>query len=124
MRKTVQQQIILKTLKLIDKHPTVDELYLEIQKEHPVISKATIYRNIKRLTGTGEVKRIPGDAARYDISAGCHSHFICEMCGVVMDVAHEVDRECDTEALEANGYDINRREFYLYGTCPGCKKKA
>ena len=124
MRKTVQQQIILKTLKLINKHPTVDELYLEIQKEHPIISKATIYRNIKRLTETGEVKQIPGDAARYDISADYHSHFICEMCGVVVDIAYEVDRECDTESLKANGYDINRQEFYLYGVCPECKKKA
>ena len=42
-RNTIQRQIILKAVKTAHTHPTVEEVYTQIHKNHLSISKATIY---------------------------------------------------------------------------------
>ena len=57
-RNTVQREIILKTLQKFDTHPTVEEVYLEVHKSHPTISKVTVYRNLRQLAEDGLVGRV------------------------------------------------------------------
>ena len=61
-RNTIQRAIVLEAVNNLHCHATADELYKEIIKKHPTISKATVYRNLNLLSEMGEIRRleIPG----------------------------------------------------------------
>ena len=61
-RNTIQRALVLEAVKTLHCHATADEVYEEIIKEHPTISKATVYRNLNLLSEMGEIRRleIPG----------------------------------------------------------------
>ena len=63
-RNTIQRSLVLEAVNKLQCHATADEVYAEISKDHPTISKATIYRNLNVLSELGEIRRleIPGSA--------------------------------------------------------------
>ena len=126
-RNTIQKQIVLETLKSFNTHPSVDELYSVINKKHPTISKATIYRNLNQLAQKGAILQIAlaNDVSRYDGCTDFHHHFICDSCGGVFDVY--IDSTDDSEGLFANiknkyGYTVDRSMTFFFGTCSKCAK--
>ena len=48
-RNTIQRQLVLSAVRQLQNHPTADEVYQEVQKNCPTISRATVYRNLKLL---------------------------------------------------------------------------
>ena len=52
-RNTIQCTLVLETVNKLPGHVTADEIYEAIAKEHPTISRATVYRNLNRLSQTG-----------------------------------------------------------------------
>jgi Fe2+ or Zn2+ uptake regulation protein len=127
-RNTVQKQIILDTLKSFNTHPSVDEIYSVIQKSHPSISKATIYRNMSQLAEKGVILQIAvaNDVSRYDGCTDFHHHFICEGCGGVFDVYQDQNTEVNHENLygfirDKYGYEVNRSMTSFFGNCAECK---
>jgi len=121
----VQQQVILDTLKSFNSHPTVDELYNEIQKKHPAISKTTIYRNLRNLSEGGRVSQVPivEDVTRYDGRIEPHSHFFCTKCSMIYDVdlssAGFISGASELVADEY-GHKVDRQEISLFGICSKC----
>ena len=87
-RNTIQRQLVLSAVRQLQNHPTADEVYQEVQKSCPAISRATVYRNLKLLAEEGEIRlrNISGSPERYDHICGNHYHLRCEQCGKVMDV--------------------------------------
>ena len=87
-RNTIQRAPVLEAVNALQCHATADEVYEAIKKEHPTVSKATVYRNLNLLSEMGEIRKmeIPGGADRFDHR--CHDH--CqgrgEQCGGVFDV--------------------------------------
>ena len=67
-RNTVQCTLVLNAVNELKNHPTADEVYNLIAKEHPSVSRATVYRNLNKLTEEGQLSRrvIPGGADRFD----------------------------------------------------------
>ena len=49
-RNTIQRSLVLEAVNRLHCHATADEVYEEIIKEHPTISKATVYRNLNLLS--------------------------------------------------------------------------
>ncbi|MDR1975606.1 MAG: transcriptional repressor [Campylobacteraceae bacterium] len=86
LKVTPQRMSILKILNRCT-HPSVDELYEEIQKDFPSISLATVYKNLNILKETGMVFEISTNAGkpRLDINIYPHAHIICKHCGSVED---------------------------------------
>ena len=87
-RNTIQRSLVLEAVNKLHCHATADEVYEEIIKEHPTISKATVYRNLNLLSDMGEIRRlvIPGSADRFDHITCNHCHVKCKACGRVFDV--------------------------------------
>ena len=52
-RNTIQRTLVLETVRKLRCHATADQIYEEITKEHPTISKATVYRNLSLLSEIG-----------------------------------------------------------------------
>ena len=41
-RNTIQRQLVLSAVRQLQNHPTADEVYQEVQKNCPTISRATV----------------------------------------------------------------------------------
>jgi len=125
-RNTVQRQIILETLKKHKIHPTVDELYVKIYENHPSISKATVYRNLRQLTKHGIIRQIslPDGLERYDGNAELHYHFNCKSCDVIVDIFIEPLAELNANVQKQYGVQVEEHDVVFSGLCLKCKTKG
>ena len=98
IRKTKQRDLILKTLRNTDTHPTADWIYEQVKKEMPNISLGTVYRNLGILKDLGEIIELNYGSkySRYDGNAENHYHFVCTECEKVTDIKGcPVDKELE-----------------------------
>ena len=72
-----QREVIKAFLYNTDKHPTADDVYVNIRKQYPNISLGTVYRNLTLLSDMGEIKRLRvGDGIdHFDADTSPHNHF-------------------------------------------------
>lgn len=100
-------------------HPTVDQIYMDLQKEVPTLSKTTIYNTLNTLVDADLVKLVNIDynEARYDAITDDHGHFKCDSCGDVFDFDLDFNL-FSTEGL--NGFKVNHKDVYFKGLCPDC----
>lgn len=123
-RNTIQRQLVLSSVKQLKNHPTADEVYQEVQKSCPTVSRATVYRNLKLLAEEGEIRlrHISGSPERYDHICNNHYHLRCEQCGKVMDVEVPYMDSLDDEMRNKNDFLIRSHDLTFVGLCPQCAK--
>ncbi len=110
---------ILECLVNSKSHPSAEDVYKELIKEIPTLSKTTVYNTLELFADKGLVLTlsIDGNQTRYDGNTLEHGHFICESCNRVYDFL------VDTDALTCEGLDgfvIKEKHFYLRGICSSC----
>ncbi|AEE92318.1 Peroxide-responsive repressor PerR [Tepidanaerobacter acetatoxydans Re1] len=126
IRKTKQRDLILKTLKNTDTHPTADWIYEQVKKEMPNISLGTVYRNLGMLKDLGEIIELNcgNKYSRFDGNPENHYHFVCTECEKVIDIKGcPVDKELDLCVARENDVEVFFHRTEFYGLCPDCKKK-
>ncbi|MCO4762088.1 MAG: transcriptional repressor [Myxococcales bacterium] len=98
-----------------------EEVLVLAQAFVPALGVATVYRNLKRLCETGELRTVelPGHRTTLYESAQLdhHHHFHCQDCDRVFDV--DVCPGSFTSQLPP-GFQVNRHDLVLYGACPDC----
>ena len=120
-RNTLQQQIILDTILSLDKHPSAEELYFEVQKSYPMVGKSTVYRHLNQLFKEGVIGQLLMDGpVRYDKKTDFHYHFACDSCKSIIDVETNLCDKLDKAVLEKYGLMVNRYQVNLYGICSDC----
>lgn len=124
-RNTIQRSLVLEAVNKLKCHATADEVYSEIIKEHPTISKATVYRNLNLLSEMGEIRRleVPGNADRFDHISSDHCHVKCEGCGRIFDVDMDFVSGLESGIKDAHGFDFSGYDIIFHGLCPECKKQ-
>ena len=124
-RNTIQRTLVLEAVNRLQCHATADEIYAEIAKEHPHISRATVYRNLNLLAELGEIRKleIPGAADRFDHRCHDHCHVRCETCGRVFDVDMEYVAGLEQNIRDAHGFAFTGYDILFRGICPECRKK-
>ena len=124
-RNTVQRQIILDTLKKLNSHPAIEEVYAEINKNHPAISKTTIYRNLRQLAESGSIRQVtmPDGIERYDCLARLHQHFRCKKCGGIYDLDIECPADMNKSIKKKYGFDVEKYDIIFSGVCEICKNQ-
>ena len=100
-------------------HPTVDQIYTDLQKDISTLSKTTVYNTLKILIEVGLVSiiAIEDNESRYDIMTENHGHFKCESCGKIFDFNIELDY---LKFRDLNDFKINDQNVYFKGICPKC----
>ena len=88
----------------------------------PHISLATVYRNLNKLSDLGLIKRIkmPDNIDRFDRVQDNHPHFICERCGVIIDL----DKKIDISRMAPKDVKITTYEINFKGICKKCQRKG
>lgn len=122
---TVQRTVVFEALLRSGSHPTVDELYQEVRKRLPNISRATVYRVLDTLTELGLAKRIStrDAAARFDANLCRHHHLVCEACGRVEDVPEEVIPLKElAEIRDLKHFEIHDYSVEIRGLCEQCRQ--
>ena len=123
-RNTIQRSLVFEAVNKLQCHATADEIYQTIMKEHPNISRATVYRNLKLLSETGEIRKmeIPGGSDRFDHRIHDHCHVRCEKCGRVFDVDMEYITGLEQNITESHGFAFTGYDILFRGICPDCQK--
>ena len=123
-RQTIQRSLVLKAVNKLQCHATADEIYEEIVKEHPNVSRATVYRNLNLLSETGHIRKIeiPGGADCFDHLCHDHCHVKCEKCGRIFDVDMEYVTGLEKNIKNDRGFSFTGYDIIFRGICPNCQK--
>ena len=124
-RNTIQKQLVLQAVAELANHPTADEVYSLVVKDHPTVSKATVYRNLASLSDDGRLRHIkmPSGADRFDHQTCGHNHIECILCGRLEDAPLEDQTALNAQAAAATGYRCVEHEIVFRGICPACAGK-
>lgn len=100
-------------------HPTVDEIYTELAKEIPTLSRTTVYNTLNLFIDAKITRLITIEdvETRYDADTSDHGHFKCEKCGIIYDFKI-VNTDLETEGLD--NFEIHEKNVYYRGICPKC----
>lgn len=112
----------LKVLEYLSKnhgHPTVDQIYNDLRKEVPTLSKTTVYNALTVLCEARLVRviTIEDNETRYELITKSHGHFKCVLCGEIYDFNINID-SFSTEDLD--NFKITDKDVYFKGVCPRC----
>ena len=119
-RNTKQKQLILETIRCLY-HPSCEEIYDEVHKSHPKVSRGTVFRNVNSLVEDELLIHIPiaNKADRYEVMTKEHTHFICDKCGEIYDIFYVPE----IRHIESNDFLIKSHELIFRGICKKCLEK-
>jgi Fur family transcriptional regulator, peroxide stress response regulator len=122
-RYTQQREAILNILRNTCSHPTADQIYDEVRKYMPNISKGTVYRNLQVLNEDGAISvlNIQGTQSRYEIKQKRHYHFRCEKCARVFDLDEPIDKDLDERIARKTGFTVSHHQTEFRGLCKDCQ---
>ncbi len=123
MKKTVQSMLILDTVRRLHCHASAEEVYDEIIKTFPTISRGTVYRNLNRLSELGEIKKreLPGGADGFDHQCSSHYHARCECCGRIFDVDMPYLKDLTEYITDKRGFLFTGSDIIFKCICPACQ---
>ena len=121
-----KRNAILACLQGTTSHPSAEMVHQMLQKEHPDISLATVYRNLARFKSQGLVSSVATvrGVERFDAMTHPHVHFICSGCDAVIDLPRmEIPESLRAEAEEISGCHVQDCRLTFTGLCEKCAKK-
>lgn len=118
---TRQRRAILDALKQCTRPLSPQEIADAAGADVASLNLATVYRNLKTLTESGEIATVElvGRPARYELAGlDHHHHFLCEACDRVFDLP-----TCgmgDLGRIAPEGFEVTHHEIQLFGRCEEC----
>ncbi|MDE6020364.1 MAG: transcriptional repressor [Ruminococcus sp.] len=122
-RNTLQRKLVLETVRNMTNHPDAEMVYDEVSKINPMVSKATVYRNLKLLAKQGHILHIPipDGADCFDFNCSPHYHIKCRKCSRVFDVDMPYQENLYQNIKNYRGFVIETHQIVFSGLCPDCK---
>ena len=116
---------ILECIRCTKTHPSADMVYAMLQKDHPDISLATVYRNLALFRKQGLIQCVAtvNGTERFDANTAPHVHFICTGCDAVLDLPElQVPQSLCGEAAAGVGGQVSACQLSFTGLCGECSK--
>lgn len=124
MKRSVQREAILDTLRSLKSHPTAEELYSLLRISMPNISLATVYRNLEQFSRAGIILKLDcgGELKRFDGNTDIHPHLRCNTCGAVSDMEHSKINKLQKELIDMlPELDCRTLSLEFCGLCKNCQ---
>ena len=121
MAATYQQRVVYEAVGKLGTHPPAEDVYEQVAKHHPTISKSTVYRNLNQLTAEGKllnIGKIDG-VTRYDHNCQAHYHFECKACKRIFDIEGRVS-DIYEHVKCPEGFDMQEHVLNFRGVCREC----
>ena len=118
-----KRNAILACLRQSEAHPSAEDIYHSLQKEHSDISLASVYRNLKLFKEEGLIVSLGSvnGVERLDGRVEPHVHFICTCCDAVMDVPDvEVPESVSCATIHSLGCRVENTRLVMTGICKNC----
>jgi Fe2+ or Zn2+ uptake regulation protein len=114
----------LEILRYLDKnkiHPNADEIYNDLKKKNPALSRTTVYNTLDKLRENNllQVLTISENELRFDSIINPHHHFLCKKCGEITDIKVKCPY---LEDILKGGHRIDEVHGYFKGVCEDCLK--
>ena len=98
------------------------EIYNALKERNPSLSKTTVYNTLETMHKQKlvDVLMISESERRYDLAHGSHHHFMCHVCGRILDI----DIACPHCNRIINGeHQVDEVHGYFKGVCSECLTK-
>ncbi|MBU2691787.1 MAG: transcriptional repressor [Candidatus Eisenbacteria bacterium] len=120
---TPQRRAIYATLSQRKDHPTADLIYAQVKKQHPEMSRATVYRVLETFAQLGIIRKLPhpGSAVRYDPDTRRHHHLLCLRCGEITDFNNLAFDDLKIPHPTPEGFRIMSLSVSIQGICSKCQ---
>lgn len=100
---------------------------IEAELEGKNISRSAVYRNLAELEADEKIRRCSKSGSRevfyqYFDTQSCknHIHLSCTKCGKIFHLETNVAEKLVLDLEKNEGFEINKSESTLYGTCKEC----
>lgn len=126
-RLTPQRMSVLEILATSDQHPSVEQIYEQVQSHFPMTSLATVYKTVSLLKDVGQVLELgySDDSNRYDGKhPSPHPHLVCVRCRKIVDLDGALRDTLAWQVAEKSGYQIVGYRLDLMGICPQCQNET
>jgi Fe2+ or Zn2+ uptake regulation protein len=124
LKPTYQRLMIINYLSRNKKsHLTAEKIFRALTDKTPMLSMTTVYNTLNSFLNAGIVSAITitGSEIRYGFITKPHHHFLCRVCGSIIDI----DISCPTaERKFVDGHKIEEIHGYFKGLCKKCLKKG
>ncbi len=113
---------VMKYLMTHKNHPTADDMFNELSKEMPTLSKTTVYNTLKILSENGACLSLTLDEknVHYDGDTSMHAHFLCKDCMKIIDIPLS---DSSLSISDSSDFTVDSIEVSYYGYCKSCQKK-
>jgi Fur family ferric uptake transcriptional regulator len=123
---TKQRQEILAYLLKTTKHATAEQIYRDLNKQDPSLGRATVFRTLNLLEGSGFVDKIsfPDGRQGYEhkFSRPHHDHLICVECSEVIEFSNPVIERLQDRIAREYDFELSWHRHEMFGRCPKCRK--
>ncbi|KWX02908.1 Fur family transcriptional regulator [Carbonactinospora thermoautotrophica] len=124
LRVTAPRMAVLAVLQASPGHWDVETIRYKAQQITGSLSTQAAYDVLKALTEAGLTRclQVSGQPARYENRVGDnHHHFVCRVCGKIVDVNCAVGVRPCLEATIGPEYEVDEAEVTFWGRCPECR---
>src|SRR3712207_4667426 len=121
---TRQRAAVYDYLSHVAHHPTAEEVFLNVKRELPKISLATVYKNLEALVACEAISKLSyGDgSAGYDVRTDHHYHTRCLDCGRMWDLEAANGKSALALIAPQPGFTVSDFRLELLGHCQDCKR--
>ncbi|MFE4108253.1 Fur family transcriptional regulator [Almyronema epifaneia] len=121
LRITPQRYSIYASLLERTDHPTAEQLLVDLNRDLPISSQATVYNSLQALCDAGLVREVllEHGVSRYDANTEAHHHFVCRQCGVIEDIDWHTFPDLSLNQLRP-GLQAEAYEVTVHGLCDRC----
>ena len=123
---TKQKELILDTIKNINREFTVKDIYSKLDEK---IGLTTIYRFIERLESTHCINKYIGkdNVTYYEYLESCdkdnHFYLKCDCCGSLKHIDCDCIEDLTNHIRKDHNFKLNREHIIINGICEVCNEK-
>lgn len=124
---TPQRLMVVAALRHATGHQTAARILQEVQRVYPYVDISTVYRTVsvlKDLHLVTETDMGGGELVYEWVADGPHHHLICQRCGSVQRLPHEMLDGLGARLLEGYGFHADIDHFAIFGLCRTCQIAA
>lgn len=124
-RFTEQQRELVEHIFARHSHFDPDQLIANLRSAGKTVSRATIYRTLKKLVEAGLLRQIEiGQRTVYDHDYGYpfHDHLVCEQCQRMIEFQDEKLNEVLRDVVAREHFQAEGRSLVIRGTCAECNR--
>lgn len=124
LKLTPQRLAIYQALAETARHPTAEDLYREVKRQHPMISRNTVYYTLGVLRQAGLLHEVNywHDRSRFDANVSPHHHLICLRCRSIQDLSDETLDRLRVAPRIRGRFEVVGHRVEFHGYCAACRR--